>query len=72
MNGANKADLAPINILIFPCFIALKTSCFSPSESLLWKTPTIFPNLFFNLDIVCGVKDISGTKNILSKPCFKA
>ena len=73
LHGANIADLAPITLLASSFFILSHSSCLSPIDSLLCNTAILsFPNLPINLSNICGVSDISGTKQIDDLFSFKA
>ncbi len=64
VKGKNIADLAPTTIFISPFCIASKILYFCIVVTSLCHKATILPNLLFNMEINCGVNDISGNKNI--------
>ena len=69
--GANIALLAPTTSFTSHFNIFLYSSYFSPSLSLECSIATSFENSLLSLDIICGVRLISGTRKIAVCPLFK-
>ena len=69
--GANIALLAPTTSFTSHFNIFLYSSYFSPSLSLECSIATSFENSLLSLDIICGVRLISGTRKIDVCPLFK-
>ena len=65
--GAKTAERAPTTTWTSPAAIAFQWRCRSASERWLCSTATL-PNRRRNRRIVCGVRLISGTRTIASRP----
>ena len=63
--GEKIADLTPKTIFFSPLYILSHSFALSTSLRLLCNIAILFLNSSWNLSTICGVKEISGTKNIL-------
>ena len=71
-SGENMALRAPMAILASPVRSLHHSSNRSPAESPLCSMAAFSPKRRLSWENICGVSDISGTRNIAVFPCCRA